>query len=163
MVGGLSLQVLPGASQLRIPARSWLEGRDSSEVSLFFLISHYYGRIGLLTVVDLSMVDAPCLTGARGDDSGQLPVWDNSEGEDSEVTEDMALEFLARQLVNWTGCCLTQCWPCGLPHCQCRYWLPGTQQRVRLARTWRTRLSLGGLWFGAKDLAKEADVKASRG
>ena len=72
--------MLPGASQLRIPARSWLEGRDSSEVSLFFLISHYYGRIGLLTVVDLSMVDAPCLTGARGDDSGQLPVWDNSEG-----------------------------------------------------------------------------------
>ena len=44
------------------------------------MISHYYGRIGLLTIVDLSMVDAPCLTGARGDDSGQLPVWDNSEG-----------------------------------------------------------------------------------
>ena len=83
--------------------------------------------------------------------------------EDSEVTEDMALEFLALQLVNWTGCCLTQCWPCGLTHCQCRYWLPGTQQRVRLAQTWRTRSSLGGLWFGAKDLAKEADLKASSG
>ena len=47
---------------------------------MFFLISHDYGRIGLLTVVDFSMVDTPCLTGARGDDSGQLPVWDNSEG-----------------------------------------------------------------------------------
>ena len=42
--------------------------------------------------------------------------------EDSEVTEDMALEFLALQLVNWTGCCLTQCWPGCLTHCQCRYW-----------------------------------------
>ena len=29
--------------------------------------------------------------------------------------------------------------------------------------TWRAGLNLGGLWFGAKDLAKEADLKASSG
>ena len=78
-------------------------------MSLFFLISHYYGRIGLLTVVDLSMVDVPCLTGARGDDSGQLPVWDNSEGGGLRGDGGYGSEFLALQLVNWAGCYLTQC------------------------------------------------------
>ena len=43
-----------------------LEERDSSEVSffmIFFMILHSYSRIGIIPVLNLSMIDAPCLTG----------------------------------------------------------------------------------------------------
>ena len=39
-----------------------LERRDGLQVSFF---SHSYSRIGLLPVINLSMIDAPCLTGRR--------------------------------------------------------------------------------------------------
>ena len=41
-----------------------LKERDSSEVSffmIFFMILHSYSRIGIIPVLNLSMIDAPCL------------------------------------------------------------------------------------------------------
>ena len=104
------------------------------------------------------MVDAPCLTGARGDDSGQLPVWDNSEG--GGLRGDGGYGFgipgaaageLGRLLSNTMLAWLLD----SLSMQVLVTWHIATGE----ASSNLVDLNLGGLWFGAKDLAKEARLK----